>query len=353
MPQPHDRFFKALIGPPPRALELLRLMLPVEVLRARTPRDLRRQDSALSGGRRARTPDLIFTLRTHEGSQLDVVLEHQARPEPAMDLRLLDVSTTLCRDRLRRARPRTKLPGVLACVVYTGRAPWRAPTSLQERYLIQASQRALLSPILPTFSYSLLDLRRVAPDALPAEPALRLGLLLLRAAADRDPWPVLLREAALVRALIEQGERRTLEVCIDYAAEIAREPPGPNFQRDLAAAAGYPAEEVIMSYKSQLIREARREGHEEGCQEGRQEGRQEGHQEGRREGHQEGRQEGQIVGQRQLLSRLLVRRFGQLPPALQARLDDAALEQVERWTDRLLEARTAEELLGADDDDAR
>lgn len=40
------------------------------------------------------------------------------------------------------------------------------------------------------------------------------------------------------------------------------------------------------------------------------------------------------------LARLLARRFGPLPSALQSRLDAAMPEQLDTWTDRLLDAPT-------------
>jgi predicted transposase YdaD len=76
-------------------------------------------------------------------------------------------------------------------------------------------------------------------------------------------------------------------------------------------------------------------------QRGRQAGRQEGLEEGLQEGRQEGRQEGEVA----LLMRLLRKRFGELPPSVSDRLKLAQPAQLERWGDRLLEARSLSELL--------
>ncbi|ASK34841.1 DUF4351 domain-containing protein [Alloalcanivorax mobilis] len=57
-------------------------------------------------------------------------------------------------------------------------------------------------------------------------------------------------------------------------------------------------------------------------------------QEGRQEGHQEGRQE----GGRDLLLRLLERRFGALPDAIENQIRDATSEQLNAWADRVLDA---------------
>ncbi|PZV20843.1 MAG: flagellar assembly protein H [Snowella sp.] len=67
-----------------------------------------------------------------------------------------------------------------------------------------------------------------------------------------------------------------------------------------------------------------------------QEGLQEGLQMGRQEGLQMGRQEGEVA----LLMRLLVKRFGNVSESIQSRLTQASIADLERWGDRILEAKT-------------
>ncbi|MBL8724549.1 MAG: DUF4351 domain-containing protein [Planctomycetes bacterium] len=69
-------------------------------------------------------------------------------------------------------------------------------------------------------------------------------------------------------------------------------------------------------------------------------GRNEGLQEGRAKGRVEGRVEGRI----ETLRRQLTKRFGPLPSELDSRLDQATPEQVDLWTDRILDARSLSEL---------
>ncbi len=59
-----------------------------------------------------------------------------------------------------------------------------------------------------------------------------------------------------------------------------------------------------------------------------------------REGLQQGRQQGESL----LLSKLLRRRFGELPAWVTPRLQQASPEQLERWAERLLEADDLETL---------
>ncbi|MGB5831929.1 MAG: DUF4351 domain-containing protein, partial [Thiohalocapsa sp.] len=68
--------------------------------------------------------------------------------------------------------------------------------------------------------------------------------------------------------------------------------------------------------------------------------RREGLEEGRLEGKREGKREGKLEGEAAFFERLLTRRFGPLDEATRSRIRGAGLEQLERWTDRLLDAPT-------------
>jgi hypothetical protein len=70
-----------------------------------------------------------------------------------------------------------------------------------------------------------------------------------------------------------------------------------------------------------------------------------GREEGRLEGRQEGRLEGRMEGEAALLRRLLVRRFGALPEWADARLARASTEELETWSEHVLEAVTLTEVL--------
>ena len=59
-------------------------------------------------------------------------------------------------------------------------------------------------------------------------------------------------------------------------------------------------------------------------------------------GREEGRKEGEAV----LLRRLLLRRFGAVPPWAETRLKGATTEQLEAWGERILDAATLDEVFG-------
>ena len=103
-------------------------------------------------------------------------------------------------------------------------------------------------------------------------------------------------------------------------------------------------EEFKREALSKGLQKGRQEGRQEGRQQGRQEGHREGRQEGRREGRQEGLQQGLQEGEARLLLRQLQKRFGEVPDWVRSRLNDAPLEQLESWGERLLDAASLEAL---------
>lgn len=96
-------------------------------------------------------------------------------------------------------------------------------------------------------------------------------------------------------------------------------------------------------------REGWLEGQQKGWAEGQAQGRQQGLFDGLLEGRQEGRREGIAdglrLGQAALLTRLLAKRFGPLPPDAEARVAAAELGQLQAWAEAALEARTLDEVL--------
>ncbi|MBF0162340.1 MAG: DUF4351 domain-containing protein [Magnetococcales bacterium] len=67
--------------------------------------------------------------------------------------------------------------------------------------------------------------------------------------------------------------------------------------------------------------------------------------EGRLEGIQIGEQSGEKKGKAEILTRLLQRRFGTLPPWVSQKIADADLSTLEAWSLRILDASTLDSLL--------
>jgi len=62
------------------------------------------------------------------------------------------------------------------------------------------------------------------------------------------------------------------------------------------------------------------------------------------QGLQQGIEQGMLSGERQVLTRLLTRRFGPLPAAVLQQLEQAGTDQLERWADNVLDAPTLDDV---------
>lgn len=60
----------------------------------------------------------------------------------------------------------------------------------------------------------------------------------------------------------------------------------------------------------------------------------------RKQGRHEGRREGRLEGRLEIVQRLIAVRFGAIPPAIEARLAAASLQDLERYAERVLTAAT-------------
>ena len=76
------------------------------------------------------------------------------------------------------------------------------------------------------------------------------------------------------------------------------------------------------------------------------EGRQEGIEEGIEKGMEKGMEKGRVEGEATLLLRLLERRFGPLPAAIRQRIAAANAETLLAWGERVLDARSLDEVWG-------
>ena len=73
-------------------------------------------------------------------------------------------------------------------------------------------------------------------------------------------------------------------------------------------------------------------------------GIQQGMKDGIRQGMRDGIKQGMLSGARQVLTRLLTRRFGPLPAAVLQQLEQADTDQLERWADNVLDAPTLDDV---------
>ncbi|MBU0498704.1 MAG: Rpn family recombination-promoting nuclease/putative transposase [Gammaproteobacteria bacterium] len=325
---PHDNAYKHLFSHPKAVEDLLRGFVHEDWVGQLDFGSLEKMSgSYVSDDLRDREDDIVWRLRlqgSDDGDWLYVylLLEFQSSVDPQMAVRILTYLGLLYQDLIKggQVAKADKLPAVFPLVLYHGERPWTAALDIAE--LIETGP-ASLAAYRPRLRYFLLDEGRV-PESDLDQPDNSIASLVQ---IERSASPQAIAQAvAQLTEKLQSPEyrslRRAFTVWIKRLILRRFAPAGelPELQ-DLSEVNSMIAERVE-SWTQQWLRQ--------GIQQGRQEGRQQGRQEGKRE-----------EASRMLL-RLLVRRFGPLDAATLARLEQAGLEQLEHWTDNILDAMSLE-----------
>ena len=324
---PHDNAYKNLFTHPQVVQDLLRGFVHEDWVQEIDFSTLEKASgSYVSDDLRDREDDIIWRVRRRDTwFYIYLLIEFQSTDDPWMALRLMTYVGLLYQDLIKRREvvAPDRLPPVFPAVIYNGRKPWRSHRDMVE--LIEPPP-AGLQRYLPRHRYFLLDEGR--EDALETDNTF--GDII---ALETGPSPEAL--AAVVARLTERLQapenrelRRALTVWIHRVV----------LQRLVPGAAIPPVNELkeIESMLAERVVEWTKTWKEQGIEEGRKEG----HKEGRKEGLKEGLKGGEIV----ILERLLTRRFGPLPEAIQMRLRSATTEQLEYWADQVLDAASIEDV---------
>lgn len=315
----HDSFFKSVFGDPVLAAGELGAVLPPElVARIDWPSLAPAPANFVGALFRQRVGDLVFQARFKAGGELLLwcLLEHQRRQDPWMILRIVDTESRMWQ-RWRRIHPRdVQLPAIVPVVVYHGHEPWTSATAMRELYALPEDTHAAFGDHLLSCSFALDDLARVDDDSLRSrrmEIFAKLSLLALARAAAADfldhlvtHWREELREA-----LSESGSERLLQL-LEYIYFVNSYIDEKTMRRQLIAVAGPHAEDTMMSLGERLV--------------------------------QQGIDKGVEKGQREMLLRQLGQRFGVLPAAVTARVNEAGAADLGRWAERILDAKSLDDV---------
>jgi hypothetical protein len=309
-PTPHDRLFKTIFSQAENALGLFRTVLPARLVDAIDPATVHVEPgSFVDAELREVHRDLLFSARLREREVLLYVLvEHQSSVDPLMPLRLLRYVVRVWEAWLREHPGARTIPAVIPLVVHQGAQPWSGPRRLSEIIDLPPELAVAIERYVPALELAFEDLGSVSAEALAAlraPPVARFALVLLRSAAERANFAVVLSRSHDLMRAIYRGSRgvETLGILLRYTLLVGRMEKKV-LREHVREVVGEDAGEVFAStWCNDLIHE------------------------------------GRLEGQRALLERLLRARFGDLDDATRSRLAKARVADLERWADRILVAK--------------
>ena len=323
---------------------------------------------------RSRFNDMVWRLRFRdpdpdaEWLYVIVMLEFQSTVDWLMALRIQSYAVRIYESLpfVKSPNRKTRLPPILAIVVYNGRQPWRAARNLSD--LVGPGTRpAEPSPaVAPTFtgeSYVLIDLQGLAAEDLPPNNVVS---LLAQAHGMRDAEDVsrtfdealrLLRgpqRAGLRKVFLEWLDQLAAQIGVDLRISEVMSMQNVDADGEVRLMVEERLQASLDKMKAQSRQEGRQEALEEALEEGLERARQEALEEGLERGRQEGREEalGEALERARqerldLLRRMTARRFGadtarRLDPLLVEIKDPERLSSVFDW---IIACTTGPELL--------
>jgi predicted transposase YdaD len=336
----HDIGYKQIFALPELVRGLLSEFTPFDCFRGLASSAFERVNASyVSEQFSERHGDMVWRVRlADQVLYVYLLLEFQSQAERWMALRMQVYVGLLYQDLVKRRElaPDTRLPPVLPIVFYNGAAPWNASGELRE---LVAPGPSELAAFQASQRYLLIDQHSIDPAELARSRSFMAALF--RIELFRSP-EVLTDVAATLRAWLAGDEQATLRRSIagwiahilnrEFAEVTLDEVEGLLEDQTMG-------ERFIRKYATYTEEVADR-GLQQGLARGRNEGLEAGREEGREEGLEEGRRK-----LREVLKRQIAKRFGEIPAATTARIDAAREDELERWSERVVDAASLDAVL--------
>ena len=272
------------------------------------------KDSFVDQQHAAHYSDLLYRVRLtgDKPGFVYFLFEHKSYQDRFIVLQLLRYMLEIWELHRKQHRKTRTLPPIIPIVVYHGKPRGRA-VRLAE--LIDLPDPGL-SLYVPDFALAFYDFSPDTDEAIKGEILLQLVLHCLQARNMPTAVDKLLSILELLARLDEDAPSlRWMEVIFRYILQVMD--IDPEVMQDLAGqslTAG--KEEMLMTVAERL----------------------------EKRGEARGEARGEVLGRNAILSRLLVKRFGQDIFRFEERLRTATPEQLDTWAERVLDARTVEDV---------
>ncbi len=309
-PRPHDALFRRAFERPADAAAELRHVLPRAIADAIDASSLHLEPGSYVDPELADCySDLLFSARIgSERTLVYLLLEHQSTLDPLMPLRMLAYLVRVWERHVGNPPKCTTLPPVVGVLVTHAPGARTVPAELHA--LVRPPPHAIpeLVPLVPNLRIIVDDLARTSNAELHARalaPFPKVALWLLR--DGRRPKALMANLVQWASAFADvlrapDGWRAMLSL-LHYLNAVLKRERFVDFRAKMVALAPS-TEEAVMRYSDAMIEQGRTEG------------------------------------QRAALTKLLTLKFGELDPAIAARIDTATPTELDRALERLLAAES-------------
>jgi len=316
----HDGLFKEVFSQPEHAAGALATALPRALAHRIDFSTLtRRPGSFVDTALTERHTDLLFDARiAGQQALIYLLFEHLSHADPLMPLRLLRYMVRIWEDHIKKHPNTKRLPVIVPVVLHHSETGWSAATSFEGLLDADDALFALVADHVPRFRFVLDDISHENDEAIRARVIMsalgRIALGLLRGARTPQafvqnikPWAGLF--ADVLRA---PNGPAALHAILRYIYKTNKRLDPAVIEAQLLEGLGEDSKEAVLNALEKLQEEGRRKG------------------------------------QREMLLRLLQRKFGLFPEHITARVNAASQDDLDRWFDLILTAPTLDDVFAAE-----
>jgi predicted transposase/invertase (TIGR01784 family) len=313
----YDAFYKEFFSQPQMVEDLLKNYVQEEWVNHLDFSTLKPFSSNfVSDSLKKRENDLILSVKCKDSditAYIYLLFEFQSRIDHYMAIRMLVYVGLFYQELIKHklVKSRQSLPPVFPLVVYNGIRPWNAAQEVSSLVYIPFVS---LAAYVPNMRYFLFDISQVnAKD----QQDLASFLVRLEKVRDVDDLRLILQELIqILQSPDYEHLRRRFTEFINHIVfhRVPHEQPISEFH-DLKELNPMLAETVTKWTKQWKM-----------------------------EGRMEGRLEGTLEGRSAVLERLLRKRFGTIAPMYLERIRSASIEQLDLWAERILDAKSIQEI---------
>ena len=271
---PHDHLARKVFGKPEEAAGFFREYLPEDIAIRIDAGKLHREpvsfvDEALKGS----AADLLYRLED-EGEELWLycLFEHQSQPDKWMPLRLLRYMVRIWERHLEHHPPADKLPPIIPIVLHHGKQGWSAARTFQELIAIPKGMENASKPMLPEFSFPIVDLASMPYQEIRGTLLGRLTMQALKAVTEDQLVDFMERNRELMKELFQAGNLLDVGFALlRYFHDADTSVDKQGFMNMVKAIESKTAEDAAMTIAQQYIDQGRQEGRVEGREQERRE----------------------------------------------------------------------------------
>ena len=328
----YDSEYRLLFSHPEMVRDLLRGYVPGDWIEVADFSTLERINASyVSESSKQRHDDMVWRLRLNgRWVWIYLLLEFQSEPDTWMALRMLVYLGLLAQDLVNRNELiETKLPPILPLVLYNGLPAWHAALNVEDLF---TSSPPGLESFRPRLVYHLIDEARLKLH--PAQSVRTAVDALFRLEQSRTPEDLRTLIQSLNRLLNDPTLTQLRRTFTIWIKRLLQRKALPVYEHEINQIKNLTEADTMLAERIDMWFEEKR-----------QQGLQQGIQEGLQQGMQQGMNAGRKAEAARLLERQLRHRFGDLPAAIAQRLQDADIDQLETWSERLLDAHSLDEAL--------